>query len=134
MKNWVDWKIWATPDKLWEGQKVRVWRWQVREGTDPPDAKGHWEEGIVTEVLVDLNSDTNSPLRVAAVDLSRWWGSAGHSKHRKTGRPPVGIVMRSNMYWLKMYRVESLDPMQELEWPPVPQPPAKSSRVFQIGV
>jgi hypothetical protein len=130
-QTWVNWKAWNVPQKLWEGQKVRVWRWQVRD-CDPPGAKGHWEEGVVSEVCVDLNSEYNRPLRVPAVDLSVWWTSNEHAYQRMACRPPVGILMRGNRYWLKQYCVESLDDCGKLDWPPRPPEPVDVPPLFDF--
>lgn len=118
------WQEWTPPAVLYEGQVVRVFRWQA--GFDDRDARfpdlppvsnpfGHWEEGVLQEVFVDLSSDTNRHLRVAAVDLRDWWRT--HLKSMKSGRPPVGIRMRANTYWLKQYRVEACDPKGPQDWP-----------------
>lgn len=98
---------------------MRVHRWQDRDGQEP---NGHYEDGVVTEILVEVRgvSTTTSPARVGAVDLRPLRLQPGM---KKRFRPAVGIVMRSNVYWMQAYLIESLESARA--WPPDPPPVQK---------
>ena len=124
------WSAWNPPKVLWEGQHVRVHRWQNLPNSVGEKPNGHYEDGIITKVLVEVKG-APWPARVLAFDLSEF-RLEQYNKTRKSARPAIGIEMRNNVFWLKEYLVESLE-QGDPPWPPKPVVVAARPSVFDFG-
>lgn len=106
------WPCWAKPRALFVGQEIRVFRWQTaRHNNDEKGyaGPGHVENGVIDEIRVQAGGVVYT---VAAIDLRQ----ATDLGHGRRGRPPVGIRMRGNLYWMGEYVIEERVPYT-CNWP-----------------